>query len=251
MAQQNTDIEKVKKFVQEMQGGWYPLRYISGISHCLFDINAQDENGNTFWHYNFEVCPDRVYNQGLLKDFCRATDQKIDLSKKNKQGISVLGSLIGNKNNPFVFEDILRYPEFYKSIDYTAQNENGTSMLMYLVQAGFLTSEIYMNYIKELCEHSEILNLQDKSGNTALHYACQLGTSIQGVQMLIESGADIRIKNNNGLQPIDMIQENRELSNLLSAYMTKETPELNKQSSIVMKHSIPNKMISYSNGRAE
>lgn len=232
-----TDIEKVKEFINEMQCGWYPLNYINGLYQCSFNINSQDENGNTFWHYNTDVCPDKIHNQNLLKDFCEATGQQIDLSVKNNKGVSVLGSLIANTSNPFIFEDVLRYSEFYKSIDYTAQNENGISMLMCYIPNG----DNNLTFIKEICEeHPEIINLQNGIGNTALHYACHHYPSIAVVQLLLQNGADKSIQNSEGKRPIDVVKD-KEIKRLLSH----SSPEL------IVKGQVRSVATNHSNSRVE
>ena len=123
----DSSVETVREFISDMQRGWYPLDYIIGRNHLSFDINAQDKDGNTFWHYNLEICPQyKPNNITLLTNLCQATGQEIDLRRKNKKGVSVLGSLIDHPDNPLIFEDLIIYDAMYNSdnyIDYTAQND--------------------------------------------------------------------------------------------------------------------------------
>lgn len=194
--------------MSDLQKGWYPFRYLHRSLKCPFDINAQDENGNTFWHYNVKMCPHYTENNvRLLNVLCTATKQEIDLTKKNNKGISVLGSLIDNKEKPLIFEDIITYDTMYNSksyIDYTAQNDKGVSMLMCCIKHHHFYSE---ETLKELCHHPEIMNLQDKDGNTALHYACHYGVEAYVIQKLLRRGADDTIQNKKGKLPIDMTKD--------------------------------------------
>lgn len=198
------------------------------------DLNAQDENGNTFWHYNeytipscWEKCNTDYTIRHLLKDY-----GVIDLNKKNNQGISVLASLIDNTTDPYFFMDCEKYHQ-YSVLDYTTQNRDGISLLMSVLKQKKGAKDI--RYIENLCRHPEIVNLQDKWGNTALHYACQeeFNPSAHVIRTLIHMGADITIKNNLGLSPMDVAT--KDAANILAPYMPKEvevqqnsTDQLNK-----------------------
>ena len=51
--------------------------------------------------------------------------------------------------------------------------------------------------MKSLLDAGADLNVQDKNGDTALHWACMSG-KIQAVKLLINAGADINCKNHEG-----------------------------------------------------
>ena len=203
----DSSVETVREFISDMQRGWYPFDYIVKHNHPSFDINAQDKNGNTFWHYNLEICPQyKPNNITFLSNLCQATGQEIDLRRKNKKGVSVLGSLIDHPDNPLIFEDLIIYDAMYNSdnyIDYTAQNDAGVSMLMCTIKHQMFSLED----IQKLCQHPEIINLQDKDGNTALHYACRYYPSKRLISILLKNGADATIQNKKGQRPIDILKD--------------------------------------------
>ncbi len=181
------------------------------------DPNIQDENGNTVWHKN----PYLLLKQDAAWRLLRAFQHKatVNLSKKNNQGVSVLSLLIDNNTDPYFFQDCEKY-NCYSHIDYTAQNKDGISLLMSVLKQGKGEKDIPI--IEWLCRHPDILNLQDKCGNTALHYACQeeFNPSKQVIRTLIRSGADMMIKNNLGLRPIDVASP--KTAKALVPYMLKE-----------------------------
>ena len=212
-------------------------------SKKYIDINVQDKNGNTFWHYNIETCP---YNDHPLHVLCAITGQKIDLNRKNNRGISVLGSLIGYITfDKYFFSQIEQHPELFTSIDYTAQNEKGESILMYLIKDNKKDFNFFRT-IEALSNHTEILNLQDTDGNTALHYVCHYEPSVEILQMLLSKGADISIRNNRDKSPVDMLlRKDKEIEKLLSQYMQQP----NNAPRHIVSHQSNTKTNSHTNGR--
>ena len=59
-------------------------------------------------------------------------------------------------------------------------------------------------------------------GNTALHLACQMDRHRE-VPMLLQSGANINIRNKLGKLPIDVIEKKQENKEMLIAAMIKAT----------------------------
>ena len=61
-----------------------------------------------------------------------------------------------------------------------------------------------INYINDLINRETLdINKQDIHGNTALHYALYKGH--ESMDLLIEKGADLYIKNNVGISPINLL----------------------------------------------
>ena len=193
--------------------------------------NVQDENGNTVWHKN----PYWLLREDAALRLAQAFGFKatVDLNKKNNQGVSVLSLLIDNNTDPYFFIDSEKRARC-SNLDYTTQNREGISLLMSVLKQG--KGEKDIPTIEYLCHHPEILNLQDKCGNTALHYACQeeFNPSAHVIRTLLHFGADITIKNNLGLSPMDVAT--KDTVNILAPYMPKEvegqqnsTDRLNKE----------------------
>ncbi len=61
----------------------------------------------------------------------------------------------------------------------------------------------------------------DSYGNSALHYACAYGNSVNIVKAVLKSGADIYATNKNGETPADLAKENGniEVYNFISGKM--------------------------------
>lgn len=57
-----------------------------------------------------------------------------------------------------------------------------------------------------LWEDKELLNMQDENGDTLLHHTLKLKNIII-IQMFIGFGADLNIKNNNGITALDLLKE--------------------------------------------
>ncbi len=213
----NTTPEDIAKLYEDSD-----YEYHLTENNIEINVNAQDENGNTFWHYNEDTIYSCVEKADREYELRKLTNDHgiIDLNKKNNQGISVLGSLIDNGTDPYFFVDCEKYT-YYSDLDYTAQNKDGISLLISVLKQGKGAKDIRI--IKNLCRHPEILNLQDKWGNTALHYACQeeFNPSARVIRTLINMGANITIKNNLGLCPMDVATE--EAAEVLTSYMPKKT----------------------------
>ena len=192
--------------------------------NITIDVNVQDKNGNTFVHHIPVTVLEGGHGYGYeLSNLYHDSDhKKIDLSIKNDKGISVLGAMIVENDSLLdCLEHSLRFgSKFFTNVNYAAQNKDGLSLLMCFLKQGKGLDNL--SRIKDLCNHPEILNLQDKFGNTALHYACmeEYNPSIKVIRTLLQAGADATIKNKHGLRPIDIATP--EATKILTPYMPKE-----------------------------
>ncbi|XP_037761267.1 ankyrin repeat domain-containing protein 22 isoform X2 [Chelonia mydas] len=64
------------------------------------------------------------------------------------------------------------------------------------------------NLIKMLLQAGTDVNATDYSGNTALHYACEMKNQ-SVVPLLLEAHADTSIKNKNGESPLDIARRSK------------------------------------------
>ena len=85
------------------------------------------------------------------------------------------------------------------SIDYTVRNNTGQTLLIVASMKGF-----HRTVGEMLCNDSMHINAQDDYGDTALIYACK-NNNPQIVQLLLNAGADSRIKNKDGKTCLDSI----------------------------------------------
>ena len=84
---------------------------------------------------------------------------------------------------------------------HTPSDEQGRSILHIAAMNGY--TEIIQIILSDPLAQ---INTQDQSGNTPLHYAIQ-NKRDDATIMLLDAGADVRIKNNVGLSPADMMGE--------------------------------------------
>jgi len=155
----------------------------------------------------------------------------IDFSKKNKNGESITSLYMKNKNELF-FRSILKLST--ADIDYTDPT-NGNNLLMLAVITRPYHIADLLNKKPELlheinhkgenaliiaCKANKYksvevllnsqthvnLNNQDRSGNTALHYAVRCRNP-RIVQLLKEKGANGQLKNFNNQSPFDLAME--------------------------------------------
>ena len=61
------------------------------------------------------------------------------------------------------------------------------------------------NSNQPLFKYGADVNAQDEEGQTALHYACSVGYE-SVIQILLKSSADKAISDNEGLKPIDVLE---------------------------------------------
>jgi len=156
----------------------------------------------------------------------------MNMTQQNKNGESITSLYMKNRNNKFSRDLINKSPTF--DIDYTDPT-NGNNILMFsVITKPYLITEILdkkpdlLHEINHKGENALIIackannyesvmnllkypihintNIQDKIGNTALHYAIECRNPLM-VQKLIETGVDIQLKNFNNQSPYDLAIE--------------------------------------------
>lgn len=160
------------------------------------DINTQDKDGCTVWH-RYPGLVD-VQNSETSNRVKHKTEHKIDINKKDNDGVSVLASFLSFC--PIRLRSVIENKDYYTPIDYTTQSKTGDSILMTIIKCR--DGEDGLKIIEELCQHPQMLDLQDIHGNTALHCACYRNFPAVA-KILLERGANYRIENKKGKCPMD------------------------------------------------
>ncbi len=86
-------------------------------------------------------------------------------------------------------------------IDINAQRHDGFSALHFAVQ------EEYLDLVNILLDKKVNVNLQDDWGNTPLWRGLMNSVNEKIIIELLNHGADLYIKNNNGVAPIDLVED--------------------------------------------
>jgi ankyrin repeat protein len=170
------------------------------IVKLLIDNNANfdqtDENG-----FSPLMHASQNDNDSIVK---LLIDKGADVNIKNKYGSSSLhlASSCGYDKNIKLLIDA--------NADINTRNNNLETPLISSVTGENIKA------ISTLIEHKANINDYDKDGDTVLHYACLINTPLQKdiVELLLNSGADVNIKNNKGKTPIELTN-NKKIKNLL------------------------------------
>lgn len=81
-----------------------------------------------------------------------------------------------------------------KGIDVNAQKNNGETLLF---------KEVYPETIEILIKSGASVNIVNKNGDTALHYAAKRN-DLESILLLLKYGANVRLTNSKGAKPADM-----------------------------------------------
>ena len=115
---------------------------------------------------------------------------------KGKKYMEETLRMLINEGEESLFLDYLE--KVYSKIDINCTDENNNTFLILSVKEG-------LNIIvKELLEKNVRINMRNKFGNTALHYACG-NKMFYTVDLLKKYGADESILNKNGLAPWECV----------------------------------------------
>jgi ankyrin repeat protein len=65
-----------------------------------------------------------------------------------------------------------------------------------------------------------LVNIQDRHGNTPLHFAVEYGGVLEVVRVLVQAGADNELRNTKGLKPMDVVrgEQSEEMRRILGKY---------------------------------
>jgi len=232
----------------------YIIPYIKIITilvqmDCNFNISI-DEEGNT--PLMFFIMIEDIYTVNYIVTF----SHNLNVSMKNNKGDTAF-SLSLKLNNKNIIEVIMNHPSF----DFNYVDQHGNNLLMLY---SFLSKNItiikkvlkrnpkILNQVNDKNENALIIatklrnskvikillnnkvntDQQDHLGNTALHYAIQLNIPVI-INDLVCAGANLHLKNNDGISPYDLVNSssnNEALLKILNNPISYDSPKFSQKS---------------------
>ena len=113
-----------------------------------------------------------------------------------------------------LIRDYLRENNLYTNI---IDNENKRTLIHYTAEKNLaLCTDLLISKLKSegFNDLKKVLNIQDREGNTPLHLALLNGEDEKLIQVLVENGANIYLKNNNNKSVLELAKE----SNVIEIY---------------------------------
>ena len=183
------------------------------IKHGI-NINAQDENGNTA--LMFLSLSKYIYDINTINSAKLLIKSGADVNLKNNGGMTALmnASAVGSDE---LVELLINAGARVNEVD-----NDGRTAIFYACR-GYDDCSFYNNYnsfygysfseeeieerllekfskiVKLLIDNGADVNAKTENGNTALMYACENSNSVEVVKFLIDNGADVNLKNNGGM----------------------------------------------------
>ena len=169
---------------------------------------------------NYSVLGKKIFFKKIIKDKAKGSKKSLKDSKDNNE------NNLNEKENEFDNEDQINYEKIYIQLIKYAMEGKHKSFEKYFEENKLLidiNQELYegntllifcakegnFHITKFLCENDAEVNIQNNSGNTALHYA--IGKQFYPIaDILTRHGAREDIKNLKGLTPWDCIEHNIE-----------------------------------------
>jgi len=203
----------------------YIIPYIKLITilvqmDCNFNISI-DEEGNT--PLMFFIMIEDIYTVNYIVTF----SHNLNVSIKNNKGDTAF-SLSLKLNNKSLIEIIMNHPSF----DFNYIDQHGNNLLMlysFLSNINIINKVLkrnpnILNQVNDKNENALIIatklrnskvikiflnnkiniDQQDHLGNTALYYAVQLNIPVI-INDLVYAGANLNLKNNDGISPYDLV----------------------------------------------
>jgi hypothetical protein len=153
-----------------------------------FDINSQDNLGNTLLHY---ICID-----GNLDDYILNKFKNMDINIQNNNGKTCLFYCSDNNDN------IEKLINFFPNIDLNIQDNDGNTALMCQIY------DLSILNVKILIDNKASINITNNKGQNALHYLINIPDIIEIdnrdddykeiTNYLINNIRNINVKTNNG-----------------------------------------------------
>lgn len=163
-----------------------------------------DDMGRNCYHFLASMSYDKM--MGKLTGQYKTINQRLDIfpllkgdiNVKDKQGITPVMQLLSCNNVQLPKLLINKYIE--NGADITATDDNGNNALINAVMHESVSSSMI------LMDNKDLINSQNKDGDTALHIAVREG-NFEIAYALINKGADTGIANNNGETSEGLIEE--------------------------------------------
>jgi ankyrin repeat protein len=157
---------------------------------------------------NAAVC--NTVEKKELMDFFIQAGCNVNYTQPDQFQNTPLHILIVNENK----EDSIYFIESCKKnkvkLEYNTRDFEGKTTL--ILAAKCVAEDVAIKIAEEIQNSNQLketIDLQDKYGNSALHYACALGQT-KLAKKLIELGADIDSLNNDGKKPVDLCITNKD-----------------------------------------
>lgn len=177
--------------------------YLANKIDIKLSINQKNSEGLTlfqlFFHTKRKLDEDDSIRMKLFISFGAHID-----APNNKENLSLFYYACCDRFAPNFLEFLLK--EAKVKIDYNRGAKGRT---------GFHTvcsskNRSHTEKLTLLIDHGVDINIQDKAGNTGLHHLCRVG-NVAGAELLIQKGAKLDIKNNNGETARDYAEANKRL----------------------------------------
>ncbi|KAF4525695.1 hypothetical protein B566_EDAN014795 [Ephemera danica] len=177
------------------------VSFLLNLPEC--NINLTDNAGNTPLHYltmHTHLCP-TVKSLSLLLQRDRSL-----LTVKNNNGLTAL-HFAANYSDVYTIEYLLDHIDS-KAIVQDIDGDTPLHLYIRKLKWGDDDDDDYeLEQIWKIfffaSHKSSLLNIQNNDGETALHIAVEKGM-YEVVELLVEFGADVNIKDNDDLTPIDL-----------------------------------------------
>lgn len=233
------------------------------IALCAINVFSNTVKGKEYYAYRYLDAGNAENNARLLfaedAEFKEAIEKKyIDVNFKYKGGVTLLYKVLRQKN--YEPENFKRIAEFLikNGADVNIADDEGDTPLLYAVQYCYISQKLDTRNIDLLLKYKADVKVVNKDGESVLYYLCaekkpdlnlikkfiKLGApintsgynftpltraldneNIELAKLLIESGADVNLKNHNNKYPLCMACDIGDLS--LVKYMISKGANVN------------------------
>jgi ankyrin repeat protein len=229
------DIRKIRKFksmgfdfnVRSKHYNWTPIM-VSVMNNCekitlllldeKIDINAQNEFGSTALHHTYSSSYnilERILNKKANVNI-RDLDEKTPIMEILYHEIDRDGK---TKNDETIKKIDLLLNKLVES-DYSEKLHHAIELFKVNSSRPHYISERIIETIKKIAKEKKNINKENKEGNTPLLILTQTNIpifqKIDIIKSLVENGAKVSIKNYEGKEPIDYVNDfEKEVKTLL------------------------------------
>lgn len=163
----------------------------------------------------------KMKNEDILMNLTNeASFNLADLGLSSKQMRSLPSNILeAEKNKPLLIAvlegDAIKVAALIneKKYDINMVNYQGKSLLFLAIEVA--VKEKNMSVLTELLQADGLeINIKNKFGHTPLHFATNLGASIEVINSLLLSGADVTILNNYNQTALDIANNNQSLKHI-------------------------------------